>query len=267
MTTELVDDRVYRLDLGIVNAYLVDDGETTLIDAGTPTATDDLRAALEDAGYGERDLDRVLLTHFDVDHVGTLADLAFDGPIHAAEPDASFLDGSRTPPVSNRKGAFQRVANLFLTRPSAPVRRVADGASVGEFDAYHTPGHTPGHTVPRGARRGVPGRSRGRTRRLAHHPAVAAHAGSRRERGQYPCARRRRPRLRSRRDGTRRAARDRRQRRPPRPGPPAGRGVSARGHRRVALRGRPPAALTSIFVAVPVLRSRTHNRIRRITWV
>lgn len=147
MTTELVDDRVYRLDLGIVNAYLVDDGETTLIDAGTPTATDDLQAALEDAGYGERDLDRVLLTHFDVDHVGTLADLAFDGPIHAAEPDASFLDGSRTPPVSNRKGAFQRVANLFLTRPSAPVRRVADGASVGEFDAYHTPGHTPGHTV------------------------------------------------------------------------------------------------------------------------
>ncbi len=147
MTSELVADRVYRLDLGIVNAYLVDDGETTLIDAGTPTATADIRAALADAGYGERDLDRVLLTHFDVDHVGTLADLAFDGPIHAAEPDASHLDGSRTPPLSNRKGAFQRVASLFLTRPSGPVRRIEDGESIGGFDAHHAPGHTPGHTV------------------------------------------------------------------------------------------------------------------------
>ena len=147
MTTELVDDRVYRLDLGIVNAYLVDDGEPTLIDAGAPNAADDIRAELADAGYAERDLDRVLITHFDVDHVGTLADLAFDGPIYAPEPDASHLDGSRTPPLWNRKGAFQRVANLFLTRPSAPVRRIEDGESVGGFDAVYAPGHTPGHTV------------------------------------------------------------------------------------------------------------------------
>ena len=147
MTDELVADRVYRLDFGLVNAYLVDDGDLTLIDAGTPNATDDLRAALADAGYDERDLDRALVTHFDVDHVGTLAHLAFDGPIHAAEPDASFLDGSRAPPLSNRKGAFQRVTNLLLTLPSAPVRRVADGGSIGGFDAFHAPGHTPGHTV------------------------------------------------------------------------------------------------------------------------
>ena len=27
------------------------------------------------------------------------------------------------------------------------MRRVADGASVGGFDAVYAPGHTPGHTV------------------------------------------------------------------------------------------------------------------------
>ena len=51
MTDELVADRLYRLDLGMVNAYLVDAGETTLVDAGTPNAADDLRGELDEAGY------------------------------------------------------------------------------------------------------------------------------------------------------------------------------------------------------------------------
>jgi glyoxylase-like metal-dependent hydrolase (beta-lactamase superfamily II) len=147
MTDELVADRLYRLDLGMVNAYLVDTGETTLVDAGMPNAVDDLRGELDEAGYDAGDIDRVLITHFDLDHVGTLAHLAFDGPIYAMEPDASFLDGSRKPPLSNHKGVLQRLTDFWLTRPSTPVQRLDDGDSVAGFDAHHAPGHTPGHTV------------------------------------------------------------------------------------------------------------------------
>jgi glyoxylase-like metal-dependent hydrolase (beta-lactamase superfamily II) len=147
MTDELVAGRVYRLTLGRVNAYLVDTGETTLIDAGTPNAVDDLRGELNEAGYDAEDIDRVLITHFDLDHVGTLAHLEIDGPIYAVEPDASFLDGSRKPPLSNHKGLLQRLTDFWLTRPSIPVQRLSDGDSVAGFDAHHTPGHTPGHTV------------------------------------------------------------------------------------------------------------------------
>lgn len=147
MTDELRTDRVYRLDLGNVNAYLVDDGDVTLIDAGMPNATGDVRAELAGAGYDEGDVDRVLVTHFDVDHVGTLAHLEFDGPIYAVEPDASFLEGTRKSPLSNHKGLLQRVADLWLTRPSVEVRRLADEESLDGFTAYHTPGHTPGHAV------------------------------------------------------------------------------------------------------------------------
>lgn len=147
MTDELLPGQVYHLDLGAVNAYLVDDGETTLIDTGTPNATDDLQSELNEAGYTIGDIDRVLITHFDVDHVGTLAKLDFDGPIYAMEPDASFIDGSRKPPLTNHKGLLQRLTNFLLTRPSKPVQRVEDGDSVAGFDAYHAPGHTPGHTV------------------------------------------------------------------------------------------------------------------------
>ena len=118
MTDELVADRLYRLDLGMVNAYLVDTGETTLVDAGTPNAVEDLRGELDEAGYHARDIDRVLITHFDLDHVGTLAHMTFDCPIYAMEPDASYLDGTRKPPLSNHKGVLQRLTDFWLDRKS-----------------------------------------------------------------------------------------------------------------------------------------------------
>ena len=100
-----------------MNAYLVDTGETTLVDAGMPNAVDDLRGELDEAGYDARDIDRVLITHFDLDHVGTLAHLAFNDPIYAVEPDASFLDGSRTPPLSNHKGVIAATHRLLADPP------------------------------------------------------------------------------------------------------------------------------------------------------
>ena len=127
----------------MVNAYLVDAGETTLVDAGTPNAADDLRGELDEAGYGAGDVDRVLITHFDLDHVGTLALLAFDGPIYAMEPHASFLDGSGTPPLSNHKGVLQRLTDFWLTRPSTPVERLTDGDSVAGFDVITHRGTRP----------------------------------------------------------------------------------------------------------------------------
>ncbi|WP_440991980.1 MBL fold metallo-hydrolase [Haloarchaeobius baliensis] len=141
------DERLWRLDLGSVNAYLVDDGEVTLVDAGTPRSVDRLRSGLATAGYAVDDLDRLLVTHFDLDHVGGIAGLDPDCPCYAMEPDASFVAGSRKPPLGNRKGLFQRAAGLVLTLPDQPVERVTDGEQVGGFTAYHTPGHTPGHTV------------------------------------------------------------------------------------------------------------------------
>lgn len=140
---------VWAFDLGMVNAYLVDDGAVTLVDAGTPGAAESLRDEVADAGYDTAEIDRVLVTHFDIDHVGGLAplDLGSGVPVYAAEPDASFLDGSRKPPLGNKKGLFQRALNVFLTLPETGIERVEDEETVGGFTAYHTPGHTPGHAV------------------------------------------------------------------------------------------------------------------------
>lgn len=139
---------VRRFDLRGVNAYLVDDGGTlTLVDAGTPLDADRMRAMLDRAGLSPADVERVLLTHYDVDHAGTLdsLELSDDAPIYVAEPDAAYLRGEVVPLLTNAKGVLQRLTAPFVGVPDNEVRLLADGDSVGGFDVYLTPGHTPGH--------------------------------------------------------------------------------------------------------------------------
>jgi len=146
MVTALADD-IWWYDLRGVNATLVDDdGALTLVDTGLPWHGNELVAGLSDAGYELRDLDRILLTHFDFDHVGGLT--AFDGidvTVYVGERDAALVTGERTPPLGNHKGAFQRLVSPFLDAPDNGVVPLTDGDTVGSFTAYHTPGHTPGH--------------------------------------------------------------------------------------------------------------------------
>lgn len=145
MSEAVLAGQIRRLSLRGVNAYVVDDGELTLIDAGTPWDGGRIRDALAASNYALEDVDRVLVTHYDLDHVGTLADL--DAPVYLAEPDASYLDGTRSPPLSNHKGALQRVARFLLDPPAGNIHRIGDGEAIGGFTAIRAPGHTPGHTV------------------------------------------------------------------------------------------------------------------------
>jgi glyoxylase-like metal-dependent hydrolase (beta-lactamase superfamily II) len=140
-------DGVWLLPLRISNAYLVEDDVLTLVDAGLPWDANRLRHALGVLGHEVSDVDRILLTHYDIDHVGTLGRLPFDAPVYAREPDASVLEGLRRPPWTNHKGAFQLFTRPFLRRPDLEVHRVEDGDAVGGFDVHATPGHTPGHTA------------------------------------------------------------------------------------------------------------------------
>ncbi|MFD1585672.1 MBL fold metallo-hydrolase [Halorientalis brevis] len=148
MVSALGDD-VWWYDLRGVNAYLVDDGGTlTLVDAGNPWDGRTLMLGIEDAGYALQDLDRILLTHYDFDHVGALGRLpGLDATVYVGQGDAPFVTGERTPPLRNHKGLLQRVLGPVLKAPELPVETVADGDEIGSFTAYHTPGHTPGHVV------------------------------------------------------------------------------------------------------------------------
>ena len=148
MATALADD-VYQLHCRGVNAYLLDDGDPTLIDTGSPWDAGRIQAELRDAGYGLDDIERVLLTHYDIDHVGGLGRLSavLDASAYAADPDRAYLAGLRTPPLTTRKELFQRITAPLLSPPSVPVRPIASGDKFGTIEAIRAPGHTPGHTV------------------------------------------------------------------------------------------------------------------------
>lgn len=129
------------------NAYLVDDGEVSLVDAGLPVPRRSLASEIRDAGYEPSDVDRVLLTHYDVDHVGGLRGLDLDVPVHLGTEDLRLVRGELTPPWSHHKGAFHRVMRRLFPLSECDLRPVDDGDRVGGFRAIHTPGHNPGHVV------------------------------------------------------------------------------------------------------------------------
>ncbi|MGM0447676.1 MAG: MBL fold metallo-hydrolase [Methanobacteriota archaeon] len=148
MATEIADG-VWRVDCRGVNAYLVLDDVPTLVDAGTPWDEETICRGLDEVGVAVSDIGRVLLTHYDLDHVGTLAALTPDlgAPIHAYGFDAELVRGTRSPPLRNHKGLIQRLGGLLTDLPELEVVDVRDGEAIGSFTAYYTPGHTPGHVA------------------------------------------------------------------------------------------------------------------------
>lgn len=141
-------DDVWWFELRGVNAYLaVDDGDPVLVDAGMPWDAGRLRAGLDQAGYAPADLERILLTHYDPDHVGGLRRLDVDCPVYIGAGDAPFLQGQLDPPWTEWKGLLQRVLRPLVQPTGLDVRPVTDGETIGSITVYDTPGHTTGHVA------------------------------------------------------------------------------------------------------------------------
>jgi glyoxylase-like metal-dependent hydrolase (beta-lactamase superfamily II) len=76
-TVELLPGLLYMFRFGLGQAYLWRDRESlTLIDAGPPGHGAAIAAALGTLGLRPGDLDRVILTHFHADHIGSAAGVA-----------------------------------------------------------------------------------------------------------------------------------------------------------------------------------------------
>ena len=152
---ERIAPGVTRLDLGFraplgATAYLADDGDLTLVDAGMPINRRRVRSEIADAGYAIHAIDRVLITHYDLDHLGGLARLTphLDAPVYLGRRDLDLLRGGYDPPLLHHKGLFHRALRTVYSPPaSLTYRAVVNGERIGGFEAFHTPGHNPGHTV------------------------------------------------------------------------------------------------------------------------
>ncbi|MBP6016404.1 MAG: MBL fold metallo-hydrolase [Candidatus Promineofilum sp.] len=141
---------VLWIDAGSVNCYLCRDPDGyTLIDTGTPGKADLIFERLLEFGGQPADLRRIIITHADMDHAGSVAAVqARSGAtIHAGEATAALLVQGRSP--RHMPAVVQFVIDRFIrySRPAPDQIETCAGGDtlpvLGGLRVLAAPGHTP----------------------------------------------------------------------------------------------------------------------------
>lgn len=156
-----VADGVYQLCSTMTNMYLIEgDNGLTLVDAGVPAQMELLQSGLERIGAEIPDIDALILTHVDPDHIGLAEPLRREGiPVWVPEDgyDAA-LEGLGTPPIGfffyMWRPAYARFIRALMqagmtdAEPITEVNTFTDGQVLdvpGQPEVIHTPGHRQEH--------------------------------------------------------------------------------------------------------------------------
>jgi glyoxylase-like metal-dependent hydrolase (beta-lactamase superfamily II) len=151
--------------LSIIHPTLVwDDDTVVLVDAGFPGQLQQIREAMGNAGVPFDRLDKVIITHQDIDHIGSLPDVIRESShkveVLSHEEEKAYIEGRKPLIKMNRKRLSkmaaslpeeqrQRMEALFANPPKASVDTVVADEQVlpycGGITGIFTPGHTPGH--------------------------------------------------------------------------------------------------------------------------
>jgi glyoxylase-like metal-dependent hydrolase (beta-lactamase superfamily II) len=131
-------------------AFVDDDGQVTLVDAGTKGAPRRIVAGLEYMGSSPSEVTRIIATHAHPDHVGGLNNLrGRTGAVVAAhERDAAYVREGKGPVLDSRNLGGRLFRRNRGATPTQVDEELTDGQVVdvgGGLRVLHTPGHTPGH--------------------------------------------------------------------------------------------------------------------------
>lgn len=148
---------------GVLNLALILDAQhgATLVDTGTPNQLPAIEAALGELGLKITDIRRVIVTHHDLDHIGSLeAVVAASGAeVLTSEAEVPYVQEGRRaqkmPPADKvdelMADAPEHVREMMKNLPvvRVPVTRLLSDNEVlgvaGGVRVVFTPGHTVGH--------------------------------------------------------------------------------------------------------------------------
>ncbi|WP_426450176.1 MBL fold metallo-hydrolase [Paenibacillus sp. S-38] len=143
-----------------------DQESAVLIDTGMPGDLPKLRDAMQEAGVPLERLTALILTHQDLDHIGSAPDVLRAAPdslrVYAHSLDKPYIEGElpliKTTPAAMApllsklqmpEEAKQQLLALCANPPSTPVQATLDDGQLlpycGGIRVIHTPGHTEGH--------------------------------------------------------------------------------------------------------------------------
>ncbi|MFC3749943.1 MBL fold metallo-hydrolase [Paenibacillus sp. GCM10012306] len=148
----------------ITPVLLQDERDTILVDCGYPDFEPLLEAAVNKHEITLRSLTKLIITHHDMDHVGSLAALKRAYPsisIIAHEIETPSIEGkTKSKRLEQAESTFdalleeakpqaeQFIQFLQSIEPAAVDQTVSGGELLpwcGGIEIIHTPGHTPGH--------------------------------------------------------------------------------------------------------------------------
>lgn len=148
----------------VIHPTLIWDSTTVvLVDTGFPGQLQQIRDAMGKAGVSFERLDKIIITHQDIDHIGNVADIIRESS-HKIEmlshvDERPYIEG-RKPPVKRNPQNRSKMAELsdeqrrhmgalFANPIKADVdTTLKDGEILpycGGIEVIFTPGHTPGH--------------------------------------------------------------------------------------------------------------------------
>jgi glyoxylase-like metal-dependent hydrolase (beta-lactamase superfamily II) len=148
---------------------LWDSQDVVLVDAGLPGMAQQFREAMKQARVPFEKLTRIIITHHDIDHIGSLEELQRTSPrpveVLAHSEEVVYIQGER-PPIkmtpemlkqmeermkdlpADRRKAMRANMKAVRKQKLKVDRTIGDGemlACGGGIQIIHTPGHTPGH--------------------------------------------------------------------------------------------------------------------------
>ena len=138
-----IEEDVYVLDSTKGNyVYLILAEEITLIDTGLPKNGKGILNELKSMDIKPHDIKHILITHDDLDHVGSLALLekASGAKIWASKEDIPHIIGE-----VNRH-VIKRIMNYIVKLENPEnINPYPEDGMVGDIKVIYTPGHTVGH--------------------------------------------------------------------------------------------------------------------------
>ena len=166
-----INDNMYVLKIpSIINSrefiYLTlisNNNKLLLIDTGFPGQLKEIKKAVEDEGFKFDNLEAVVLTHQDIDHVGSLKNIIDELPhvkVLSSGVEAEYINGSKTPAkvaylesnLNNlsheAKDIYEKFKKFYNCNKINIDVALNEGDSINGFDnitVIDTSGHTPGH--------------------------------------------------------------------------------------------------------------------------
>jgi len=162
MSAQQVVPGLYLINLGFVNAYLLEGKEgLILVDSGIPGSAKKILDAVRSLGKQPADVKHILVTHLHGDHTGSLAVLKRDtgAPVYMHPIDAALVQrGETSRPVEPAPGLFNKLMSTMMARqgpmtiePAETEHELYDNQELNLVEdglrVLHAPGHAAGQVV------------------------------------------------------------------------------------------------------------------------